>query len=147
MLLQYNNRERDSCAFILLTLFSALTLASGSTERFNSLTVKDGLSQNSVYAMAEDRSGFMWFATADGLNRFDGYEFRVFRFQSSPSASDTPIKVNVLLVDLQGTLWAGTDGAGLNQYDSQTQRFVQYKHNPKNPASLSHNTVTRASYG
>lgn len=93
--------------------------------RFRHYGTADGLSQGSVFSMWQDSHGFMWFGTLDGLNRFDGYNFKVFR----PSYDDnTAIKggrINSITEDNQGMLWIGTNEA-INRYDFKTNRFTHF---------------------
>ncbi len=84
---------------------------------FRHLSVEQGLSQSSVYSIAQDAQGFMWFATQNGLNRFDGYRFVQYP-HSLPSN-----EIQALLVDSNGQLWVG-HGQGLSRYDSQQARFI-----------------------
>jgi streptogramin lyase len=103
------------------------------------LSVEDGLSNAFVWDILQDRQGFLWFATEDGLNRFDGYKFTIFRHQGSGTVSHNTIWA--LYEDQSGTLWVGTYGGGLNKFDQATQTFTHYQHDPKNPNSLSDNHV------
>lgn len=96
--------------FLLLTVpLAAQPLA---TQRY---TVEDGLSQNLVLSMAEDKHGFLWFGTKDGLNRFDGYSFHTFRSDLNNPRSLSSNYISALLVDRTGTLWIGTAGGGAGQ--------------------------------
>jgi len=95
------------------------------TLRFEHLSVEDGLAQETVLAMAQDRDGFMWFGTQNGLSRFDGYRFLNFRNVAGDPTSLGSNWVRVLHIDPQGRLWIGTDG-GLALYDPATQAFRQY---------------------
>ena len=91
---------------------------------FKHLTVEEGLSQNSVVSIAQDSLGFMWFATRNGLNRYDGYEFRVFESQPDDSLSLSSNAVNSLEV-LSGTvLWIGT-AQGLCMWDQRIGKIVR----------------------
>ncbi|MFT4925334.1 MAG: ligand-binding sensor domain-containing protein/signal transduction histidine kinase [Phenylobacterium sp.] len=127
---------------LLLTLFySSLALASGPVTRFERLSLEDGLSQVSVASIAQDQEGFIWFATQDGLNRYDGYEFKVFRHDPASPNSISNSWVRVIHIDSSGTLWIGTNGSGIDKYDPQSESFIHYQHQPGNPNSLSHNTV------
>jgi ligand-binding sensor domain-containing protein/signal transduction histidine kinase len=104
--------------------------------RFRRLSPEHGLSQVSALAIAQDRHGFVWIGTQDGLNRFDGYEFRHFhatpgaaRATSGVADAGVPVaslpddRVNALVVDHAGVLWAGTRG-GLVRYHEDADRFV-----------------------
>ena len=88
-----------------------------------SYTVADGLLSSSVYGIVQDSLGFIWFGTKDGLNRFDGHEFRSFR--SEPSAPGNGIGDNFIRAlheDSEGRIWAGTN-SGVYIYDPKTESF------------------------
>ncbi|MCX7681202.1 MAG: hypothetical protein N2508_04435, partial [Anaerolineae bacterium] len=115
-------------AFGLLVGMLACPLPVGAvppTPRFFHLTTANGLSHNIVRAMVQDSRGFLWFGTQDGLNRYDGYTFTVFRHMRSDPRSLVHNTVQTLAVDGQGNLWVGTVG-GLDRYDQDTGRFVHY---------------------
>ncbi|MBX7219428.1 MAG: response regulator [Blastocatellia bacterium] len=103
--------------------------------RFSRITLEQGLSQNSVNCILQDQRGFLWVGTNDGLNRYDGYGFTVFRNNPNRPGSLTGNLVETLLEDKQGTLWVGTDN-GLNRFDPQTETFTTYITEPNNPYSL-----------
>ncbi len=109
--------------------------------RFEHLTNRDGLSQNTVFAIVQDRQGFMWFGTKVGLNRYDGYGFRV--FTHDPFATDTMSEafVRTIIEDQTGKLWIGTNLGGLNCFNPVTETFSHYRHDPDDPTSLSHDDV------
>ncbi|RMF06837.1 MAG: hypothetical protein D6762_08680 [Candidatus Neomarinimicrobiota bacterium] len=85
-----------------------------------------GLSQNTVYAMAQDSLGFLWFGTEDGLNRYDGYQFRIFRPDYGDPYAIRSNSIQELLTDHEGTVWIGTDDAGLMVFDPRTEHFYQF---------------------
>lgn len=92
---------------------------------FRSLQVEDGLSQNSVYAIFQDNQGYLWFGTQDGLNRYDGHSFKVFKRNSRHPYSLGNNTVTAIAQDGEGRLWVGTsDGAYL--YQPQTEQFTRY---------------------
>ncbi|MDW8102955.1 MAG: two-component regulator propeller domain-containing protein [Anaerolineae bacterium] len=95
------------------------------TPRFFHLTTADGLSHNIVYAIVQDPQGFLWFGTQDGLNRYDGYTFTIFRHLRSDPHSPVHNTVQALAVDRSGTLWVGTVG-GIDRYDRNTGGFIHY---------------------
>jgi PAS domain S-box-containing protein len=105
--------------------------------RFAHLTTDNGLSQNRVFAILQDRQGFMWFATRDGLNRYDGNSFVVFKHNPDDPASLSANYIQALLEDDQGCLWIGAFNGGVNRFDPATERFTRYRHDPKNSNSLS----------
>ena len=89
---------------------------------FNQITIEDGLSQGMIHDILQDRYGFMWFATKDGLNRYDGYTFNVFRHDPEDSSSLGNSVVLDLLEDRDGFLWVGT-GSGLDVFEPATEIF------------------------
>lgn len=100
----------------------ALDHAAGQQFRYEAISVEQGLSQSSVWCSMQDSSGFLWFGTADGLNRYDGYTFKVFRHNASDSTSLSNNTVWSLLEDRSGKIWIGTLG-GVDWYDKRTGTF------------------------
>ncbi|WP_184173507.1 two-component regulator propeller domain-containing protein [Rhabdobacter roseus] len=90
---------------------------------FEHLTTSDGLSQSSVFDLLQDQKGFMWFATTDGLCRYDGYTFRVFRSQPQQRTSLSGNNLSALYEDSHGTLWIGTRNQGLNRLRPDGETF------------------------
>lgn len=87
------------------------------------ITVDDGLPQGMVRAILQDREGYMWFGTKDGLARSDGYGFTVFRHNAHDSTTIAGDHVIMLFEDDQGFIWVGLDAMGLDRYDPRTGRF------------------------
>lgn len=109
--------------------------------KFTHLTTDDGLSQNSIYAVLQDRQGFMWFATQDGLNRYDGNTFVVHKNNPSDPETISSNYVQDLIEDDNGYLWITTLNGGVNKFDPATERFTRYRHDPDNPNSISGDRV------
>src|ERR1035437_7862599 len=109
--------------------------------RFAHLTTDDGLSQNGISGILQDRQGYMWFATHDGLNRYDGNTFVVYKNIPSDSQSLGANFVHYLLEDGKGYLWVATNSGGVSRFDPITERFPNYRLNPDNPNSLSDESV------
>lgn len=87
-----------------------------------------GLSDNNILCISQDKNGFVWIGTEWGLNRFDGYSFKVFRVDPGKSNTISSNGINKILVDEDGnTLWLATKGGGLNEFNCSTQEF---KHHP-----------------
>lgn len=105
------------------------------------LSVTQGLSQSVVSCVIQDRRGFMWFGTQDGLNKYDGYDFTVYKHDPQDSVSLSNNFINTIYEDSKGILWIGTEGGGLNRFDPETERFTCYRHDPDVPNSLSHDRV------
>ncbi|HSW54275.1 MAG TPA: two-component regulator propeller domain-containing protein [Ignavibacteriaceae bacterium] len=109
----------------LLTLYSVQIFAQDIS--FKHLTTDDGLSNNQVLDLIQDKSGFIWMATDDGLNRFDGYSFKVYRNIPGDSTSLSDNSVWTLFEDRNGFIWIGTKSGDLNRYNPQTDEFTNWK--------------------
>ncbi len=92
---------------------------------FRALTIEDGLSQGMVSSIIQDRAGFMWFATKDGLNRYDGYSFRVFRNDPVDSTTVRDNFIQAIHEDRAGLIWVGTN-SGLDVFDPATEIFHHF---------------------
>lgn len=90
--------------------------------RFNHYSTNDGLSQNAVFAILQDKDDFIWIGTEDGLNRFDGYDFTIYKQENKNQHSLSNSKINALLEDHHGSLWIATAN-GLNRYDRRLDQF------------------------
>ena len=95
--------------------------------------------------MIQDRRGFMWFGTEDGLNRYDGYGFFVIRNDPDNPSSLSHNDVTTLYEDHSGIIWMGTNNGGLNRYDPATETFTRYQFDPGNPRSISNDFITALS--
>jgi len=110
--------------------------------RFENLGLKEGLSQSTVLAILQDQFGFLWIGTEDGLNRYNGYSFKVYRPDLNNPDTISDRWITSLFEDSQGYIWIGTRQGGLNRYDPATGSFTYYLHNPTDPESISSNHVT-----
>lgn len=111
------------------------------TPQFRRYAIVDGLPSSSVYAVAQDRQGVMWFGTKGGIASFDGVSFRVFRHSAGDPQSLHDNGIASLLFDHQGRLWAAGLEAGLNRYDEATDTFRHWGHDAQDPASLASDKV------
>jgi len=103
-----------------------LSLAKGQNLKFERISVKHGLSHSTVNCILQDSKGFMWFGTDDGLNKYDGYSFTVYRHNPDDPHSLSHNRVWSLFEDASGVLWVGTYGGGLNRFDRDSGRFTHY---------------------
>ena len=108
---------------------------------YQTLSTAQGLSQGMVFDLLQDQEGFIWAATKNGLNRYDGYSFKVFSndpYNAHSLSSNTVVK---LFEDSKGRIWVGTEDAGLNIYDKNSGKFYRVVHQASEPASLSGNAI------
>ena len=103
--------------------------------RFDRITVEQGLPDNYVRSIVQDSRGFMWFGTANGLAKYDGYRFTVYQHDIDDPNSISSNQILYVFVDRQGTLWIGTD-AGLNRFSREQETFTHFRHDPEDPSSL-----------
>lgn len=108
---------------------------------FEHISIEQGLSQSIVEGISQDRTGFMWFITEDGLNRYDGYSFRVFKHDPNDPGSLAYNELKAICVDRLGTIWVGTFYRGLSRFDREKEQFTHFTHDPNNPRSLSSDIV------
>lgn len=129
---------------LLLTLFICLLLHSPQIYpqlndlKVEKISLEQGLSQANVRCILQDRSGFMWFGTQDGLNRYDGYEFVKFKWDPNDSNSIPGNLISSLIEDNKGNIWIGTMGglAVYNRFENGLKR-IKNKRNEISPANIS----------
>lgn len=111
---------------------------------FETLTTKNGLSANEVNCLYEDRQHFLWVGTRDGINRFDGRRFQVFKNKPQDANSPSGSQFVDVLQDAQGIFWFASRDGGLTRYDPQAEevkQFRQFRNNPKDSNSIATNRL------
>lgn len=108
--------------------------------KFKHLSLTEGLSQSSVICVLQDHKGFLWFGTRDGLNRYDGYTFKKYRYNSQDSGSLSNSYIRSLFEDENNNLWIGTNN-GLNKYIADKDSFKRYSLNIGKTQSESANEI------
>ena len=108
----------------LLFLLPALSSVRSQSLYFDRIDIKDGLSQNTVNEIIQDSRGFIWFATKDGLNRYDGSHFKVFRHLPHGRSGLGNNTIRCLVEDADNNIWVGTN-SGLYVYDTEYDRFSE----------------------
>jgi ligand-binding sensor domain-containing protein/DNA-binding CsgD family transcriptional regulator len=128
---------RSAAAFLLVCLAIIQKLPAEPPIRvfFDRISIESGLSQSIVTALFQDRQGFLWVGTTDGLNLYDGYEFSVFRHDQQNPKSLSHSYITTILEDRSGRLWVGTMD-GLNLLESDRRNFRRFFSNPEDPQSL-----------
>jgi signal transduction histidine kinase/CheY-like chemotaxis protein/streptogramin lyase len=103
---------------------------------FHNFGAADGLPSSTVWKLAQDRSGYLWIGTADGLARYDGVGFRTYRHDAADPASLSGNDVTALFVDRDNRVWCGGEDAGLNLLDARRAGFRHFRHDRNDAASL-----------
>ncbi|MFA6403539.1 MAG: two-component regulator propeller domain-containing protein [Salinivirgaceae bacterium] len=127
---------------IALLLIASNCYSQENLYQFIHLNNEDGLSQNTVTSVCQDQYGFIWLATFNGLNRYDGYHIVTFFNNENDSTSLSYNDIEILFNDSKGRLWVGTFGGGVNIFNHTTQHFNRYIFNPADNNSISSNDVT-----
>lgn len=123
------NKLKNITTRILVSMVLLLLLTESNAQNipFGRLTTEHGLSNSYVNCLLQDRTGFIWFGTDDGLNRFDGYEIKVYRNNPDDKFSISENIIWALWEDSSGNLWIGTKSGGLNKYDPLTNKFDHWE--------------------
>jgi signal transduction histidine kinase/ligand-binding sensor domain-containing protein/DNA-binding response OmpR family regulator len=111
---------------IFLTFLSLFVVGQTIDLKFKSFSINDGLSHNSVECMMQDSRGFIWIGTVDGLNKFDGYSFKIYRADVNNKNTIANSSIFCMYEDSFGDIWFGTNGGGLSKYIYKEDRFINY---------------------
>jgi signal transduction histidine kinase/ligand-binding sensor domain-containing protein len=127
---------------ILLMRLSFIGLAQGIETKeyhFNRISIKNGLPEEVITTMLQDKYGYMWIGTQAGLVRYNGYETKVYQFgEADPNHSS----INYIFEDRAGNMWVGTWINGLYLYKRETDDFTRYAHDPKDSNSIAFGKVS-----
>ncbi len=126
---------------LILNLISIIAFSQNQFYKFEKLSTKDGLSHSNVYCIEQDHLGYMWFGTQDGLNKFDGYNFTVYRHEPTNPNSLSTSNFGKVYLDDEGIFWFGTYGGGLDRFDPKTNLFKHFTHDTKDPNSISSDLI------
>jgi len=130
-----------SIALIFAAIFLGEKLAAQNTLAYQNISTAEGLSQGMVFDILQDKEGFIWVATKNGLNRYDGYSFKVFTndpYNVQTLSSNTIVK---LFEDSKGRIWAGTEDAGVNVYDKKSGKFYRLLNTVSDASTISGNAI------
>ncbi len=133
-------KNRIFILLFFLSLGPILLSAQIGGAKFERITGTSGLSLSTVRAILQDQTGFLWFGTDDGLNRYDGYTFKIYKRQPHDNNSLSHNMIWCLLEDRDEVLWIGTE-MGLNSLNPKTERFQRYLDETDQPDSLNRNSV------
>lgn len=129
----------------LLLLFNSLLYARSPV--FMNLTTKDGLSRDWIHCFHQDKSGFLWIGTEDGLNKYNGYEFQVYHFYPGDSTALSGPSVYSIAEDTLGVLYIGTKEGGISVYDHENDNFKWLVTSNSGLNSNLIRTIVRDQYG
>jgi ligand-binding sensor domain-containing protein len=145
MLLPKPNFFNTCLSFIAISFILLFTDAVAQQDniniKFDNISIKDGLSQSSPNCIFQDSRGMLWIGTEDGLNKYDGYSFQVYKPEENDQFSISNPRILSICEDAETNLWIGTNGGGLNKYDRKSDRFIHYLPGKNDTAFLSGSTV------
>lgn len=122
-------RRRDRLDLLIILIFSIVYSANATNQNreilFENISNKNGLSHSTVFTAIQDSTGYMWFGTQDGLNRYDGYAFTVYRPNDNDPNTPASNYIRSLFLDHEGILWIGGD-KGITRFDEKSNRFENY---------------------
>jgi PAS domain S-box-containing protein len=127
--------------FVFLQAIALNAVSQKQNIKFEHLGTEQGLSQSNVLCILQDSRGFMWFGTRDGLNKYDGYKFTIYKNKAGDKNSISNNYIQAIKESKDGYLWIATRGGGLNRYDRQKNQFISFKHDPKNKYSISSDII------
>jgi ligand-binding sensor domain-containing protein/signal transduction histidine kinase len=108
--------------------------------KFKNIGIDQGLSNNNVLTVIQDKKGFIWIGTKDGLNFYDGYSFKVFKNTGKPNSLSSN-HIQTLFEDSKGNIWIGTYDGGLNRFNRNDQTFTVFKNNSDDPHSITSDNI------
>ncbi|MEO6548960.1 MAG: two-component regulator propeller domain-containing protein [Ferruginibacter sp.] len=111
--------------------------------QFEHIGTAMGLSQSNVISIFQDSHGFMWFGTRDGLNKYDGYKFTVYKYDAANENSLSHNTIQSIAEDIDGNLWLGTWGGGLNKFDWKKEKITHYRNDINNSNTISRDYITK----
>ncbi len=128
---------------IFVCVLTGLIYSQTINSTFERITIKDGLSNSIVSSIIQDKKGFMWFATHNGLNKYDGFTFKVYRHIANDSTSLSQNEIRKLYEDNEGNIWIVpmSSSGGLNKFDPKIEKFTRYIHNPDDTTSISSDEI------
>src|SRR6185437_3863548 len=119
----------------------SVLLGQGPKLRFTHLSGEQGLSNSWIEAIFQDSRGFMWIGTRNGLDRYDGQQFKIYQSNKKDTTSISDNSIKYIYEDIDHNLWVGTAN-GLNRFDANKDCFIRYKHNPADIKTISNNIIS-----
>ena len=140
LVFSFNSTANNLQEIAINSLDSNILKAKRSQLKFSQLTTSDGLSNSNVFSITQDHQGFIWVATSDGLNRFDGNNFVTYRYNATNKNSIANNFIRKIFIDNQNILWIGTQN-GLSRYNRELDNFDNFFNNPNDQDTLRDNVI------
>jgi ligand-binding sensor domain-containing protein/signal transduction histidine kinase len=140
------SRSYGTFRFLFLLFLHAICLYSFAQKqpvKFEHINADLGLSQSNVRCIFQDSRGFMWFGTRDGLNKYDGYKFTVYKYDAANSTSLSHNTIQDIAEDADGSLWVATWGGGLNRFNWKKEKFTRYIYNSQDSSGISNDRINK----
>ncbi|MCU4174476.1 two-component regulator propeller domain-containing protein [Carboxylicivirga sp. N1Y90] len=121
-----------------------ITLPANSQEndlKFRNITIDHGLSNNCITAIHKSSNGFMWIGTTNGLNKYDGYEFKLLKNKANSQSKIDKEIINCLFEDSKENLWIGTMGSGLSRYNERSNTFIHFSEDSLQDKGINSNHI------
>lgn len=126
---------------LIFTNIKVYAFINNENRNFKHITIDDGLSQGSVSTIIQDSNGYMWIGTGDGLNRYNGYKFKIYKYSENNEDSISGNIIKDIKEDDEGNIWVGTT-TGLNKIDVETNKITRYLPN-KNGCTISNYSIKK----
>ena len=137
-------RKKSSYLILIIAVLTAFQVSAQKlTLNLNSISSSNEISQHSILDIHQDRFGFIWFATQDGLNKYDGFKYEIFKSSENSSGTLPSNHIQSIAEDNDGNLWLGTRLKGLSKYQRSSKKFKKFKHDPKNKNSISNDRINK----
>lgn len=125
----------------VLIIFSFISVSGQNTFQFRHLTVKDGLSHNNVYTLMQDKLGFVWAGTQNGLSKYNGFKFRNYYHSADDSSSLISDNFGILYQDSKQRIWMGTYRGGITCYQPKKNTVINYTADDADDSSIASNMI------
>lgn len=135
--------KMSRCFFALLFSFvlTCKVLSQDYQMQISPVEDRNGDKPSATFAIVEDKEGFIWFGTVDGLYRFDGFNYKIFRNNPNNINSLSNNTIRGMALDNKGIIWIATQGGGLDAFDPSNEKFINYRHFGQKDNELSGNSL------
>ena len=129
------------CILLIFSVFTQLSITQTHTLKFQNYSIEEGLSNPYIQCIYQDKRKYLWIGTSDGLNRFDGYAFKIYRYNEADTNSLNGVLVRTIYEDSNSNLWIGTERGGLCLYRYQFDNFKRFTNKEYNSYTLTDKQV------